>query len=70
MQRRFDPLSPASRVVTSDQSSGRWVFAGHAAMALVVLALLVLTIAAIEAFLAGDNSLNALQAADMIASRN
>ena len=41
----------------------QWGFVAHAAMALIVIVLLALTSAALEIFLAGNESLSAIEAA-------
>jgi hypothetical protein len=65
MQRSYDLSS--SRIITAAKSSLRdGVFPAHAAMAFVAIVLLTLTFAAMEAFLSGDESLSALEAAAMI----
>ena len=60
MQRSFK-LAQVSR--TREPSISHWGFAAHAAMALIGIVLLTLTITELEAFLSGDESLSALQAA-------
>jgi hypothetical protein len=50
---------------TGEPSLSHWAFAAHAAMALIVIVLSTLTLAALEVFLSGDESLSALEAAVM-----
>jgi hypothetical protein len=64
MQRSsFKLASQASRKIAAEPSLSHWGFAAHAAMALTVIVLLMLTSAALEKFLSGDESLSALEAA-------
>ena len=70
MQRRFYAPGPVSRLTTPEPSLRYGVFAAHTAMAFVVIILLTLTLAALEAFLSGDESLSALEAADIITKGN
>jgi hypothetical protein len=66
MQRRLNPPSPVSRIITREPSLRHGMFAAHAVMTFVMIVLLTLTLVALEAFLSGDESLSALEAADMI----
>jgi len=64
MQRSsFKLASQASHKIARQPSLSHWGFAAHAAMALIVIVLLALTFATLEIFLAGDESLSALEAA-------
>jgi hypothetical protein len=63
MQPNAKLASHASR--TGEPSLSHWAFAAHAAMALIVIVLSTLTLAALEVFLSGDESLSALEAAVM-----
>jgi len=45
-----------------EPSLDHWAFAAHAAMALIVIVLCTLTVAALEVFLSGDESLSAVEA--------
>ena len=60
MQRRLKLASQLGRIITVEP------FAVQAAMALTVIVLCTLTVAALEVFLLGDESLNALEAATAI----
>jgi len=60
MQRRLKLASQLGRIITVE------LFAVQAAMALTVIVLCTLTVAALEVFLLGDESLNALEAATAI----
>lgn len=63
MQRSsFKLASQVSHKIAGQPSLSHWGFATHAAMALIVIALLALTFATLEVFLAGE-SLSALEAA-------
>ena len=59
MERSFRLASQLGRIITVEHLG----FAVHAAMALIVIVLLTLTMAALEVFLSGDESLSALEAA-------
>jgi len=54
--------SSCSRISTVEPLRTHWAFAAHAAMALIVIVLCTLTVAALEVFLPGDESLSALEA--------
>jgi len=60
MQRSFK-LAQVSR--TREPSISHWGFAAHAAMALIGIVLLTLTLASMEVSLSADESLSALKAA-------
>ena len=62
MQRSFKLASELRRTITVERLLTRWGFAVQAAMALIVIVLLTLTVAALETFLLGDESLSALEA--------
>ena len=55
-------INLANQIGQAKSSSEHWGFAGHTAMALIVIVLFTLTSAALETFLAGDESLSALEA--------
>jgi hypothetical protein len=56
----------ASQVSVPRQPSlSHWAFAVHAAMALIVILLVTLTVAALEVFLSANESVSALEAAMM-----
>ena len=64
MQRSsFRLATQARRKIAGEPSLSHSGFAAHAAMALIVIVLLALTLAALETFLSGDKSLSALEAA-------
>jgi len=52
-----------SDIVAGEPSLSHWGFAAQAAIALIVIVLLTFTLAALEVFLSGDESLSALEAA-------
>lgn len=54
---------PSQVSVPRQLSLSHWAFAIHTAMAVVVIVLFTLTLAALEGFLLGDESLSALEAA-------
>jgi hypothetical protein len=57
MQRSLKLASQLSRISTVEPLRTHWAFAAHAAMALIVIVLCTLTVAALEVFLSGDESL-------------
>src|SRR5262249_56361122 len=63
MQRSFKLASELRRTITVEHLLTRWGFAVQAALALIVIVLLTLTVAALETFLLGDESLSAIEAA-------
>jgi hypothetical protein len=63
MQRSFKLATQAG-----EPSLDHWAFAFQAAMALIVIVLSTLTVAALEVFLSGDESLSALEAAMAISA--
>ena len=52
-----------SDIVAGEPPLSHWGFAAQAAIALIVIVLLTFTLAALEVFLSGDESLSALEAA-------
>jgi hypothetical protein len=54
---------PSQVSVPQQLPLSQWAFAVHTAMAVVVVVLFTLTLAALEEFLLGDESLSALEAA-------
>jgi hypothetical protein len=63
MQPSLKLASQFSRIITAERSLSHWWFAAQVAMALIVIVLLTLTLAALEVFLSGEESLSALEAA-------
>jgi hypothetical protein len=64
MQRStFKLATQARRKIAGEPSLNHSGFTAHAAMALIMIVLLALTLAALETFLSGDESLSALEAA-------
>ncbi len=65
MQPSLKLASQFSRIITAEGSLSHWGFAAQVAMALIVIVLLTFTLAALEVFLSGNESLSALEAAIM-----
>ena len=62
MQRSLKLASQLSRIITVEPLLTHWGFALQAAMALIVIVLVTLTVAALEISLLSDESLSALEA--------
>ena len=65
MQSNFSPPRTASRLMIRKPQLQHGVLVVHGAIALVVIVLVTLTLATMESFLAGDQSLSARHAVDM-----
>ena len=63
MQRSLKLASQLGRIITVEPLLTHWGFAVQAAMALIVIVLFTLTVAALEVFVSGDQSLSAIEAA-------
>ena len=63
MQRSLKLASHLGRIITVEPLLTHWGFAVQAAMALIVIVVVTLTVAALETFLLGDESLSAIEAA-------
>ena len=63
MQRSLKLASQLGSIITVEPLLTHWGFAVQAAMALIVIVLFTLTVAALETFLLGDESLSAIEAA-------
>ena len=66
MQRSLKLAGQLSRIITRERFANPLGLVVQAAMALTVIVLCTLTVAALEVFLLGDESLNALEAATAI----
>jgi hypothetical protein len=65
MQPSLKLASQFSRIITGEPSLSHWGFAAQVAMALILIVVLTFTLAALEVFLSGNESLSALEAAIM-----
>jgi hypothetical protein len=63
MQPSLKLASQASHKIAGEPSLNHWGLASQAAMALIVIVLLALTLAGLEVFLSGDQGLSAVEAA-------
>jgi len=70
MQTSLNLPSQVGYAITAKPTLSHWRFAALVAMALIVIVLLTLTLAALEVFLSGDQSLSALEAAMMVDPAN